>query len=388
MEFNTFNNFDHFLSVEDLKQHEKVDYSLLESLSPTILTNGQYGDNLGDSFLHLLTEDSPSLVNVATPVTPPQIISRPTKLIAPPPMPKIVQEEDDIDDDEEEEDEDDTKKVTKPLDPTRIWSEVYRNKDVVGNGEFIIKMKTRRDQPSELLPDRLYCSLKYEIQLTAEGEFVRDLPFVMARISVVDEEKFKPVKKNNKTVVKGDVESALTHPPNTTNKALIKGTLKVQFDSIISYHHDKREVCLQVSLYLNNELEQPIVTLRSVPVKIFARKPNKKKPKTCTINRAPSTVKTKRNRESPIATNTVQEDERPTKVLKTESFNEFVSRLDELEKFLLNCTDIDRKRAMGVMFSKMSEMMKILAPTNPFAVLPYDEHLPTIDDSQLDLFLN
>jgi hypothetical protein len=379
MEFNAFSHFDPFLTVEDIK-HDKIDYSLLANLSPTILTEGQFGENLGDSFLHLLSsEETPSLV-VSPPETP-IVVTRPTKIILPPPMPKIFIEDEDSNhsmEDDEDFDEDYPKKVPKPLDPTRVWSEVFRNDAIVGDGNMSIKMKTRRDQPSELLPDRLYCSLKYEFQLQADGDFVKDLPFVMARISVVDEDKFKLIKKNNKTVVKGDVESALTHPPNSA-KSTIKGNLKVQFDSIISYHHDKREVCLQISFFLNNQLEEPILTMRSVPVKIFARKPNKKKHKKSEVNKAPSTAKRKRD----------PAPETPNKVMKvaenkTSTFDEFVTRLDELVEFNRNLSEADRKRAMSMMFSKMSDMMNRLAPMNPFATT----YVEQFDDSQFDLFLN
>lgn len=242
------------------------------------------------------------------------------------------------------EDEDNETVSKKEINPERTWSTAYKN-ELVGNGDVEISLKTRREKPTSLVPERLYSSLKYEVQITATGEFVRPLPFLLARISVVDAITLQPISKNNKAVTKGENESALTHPPNGPGN-IIKGAIKVQFDSSISYHHDKREVCLEINFFMNEALDQPVLTKRTVPVKMFARKPNKKQTKNVPLVQAPP-CSSKRKRDQ------VQEEPQ-SKIAKVDSFqlSDFEKKLDALVESSRSLSYEDRQRATGLIFSK------------------------------------
>src|SRR5690606_3349556 len=97
------------------------------------------------------------------------------------------------------------------IDMSRVWLDVFNNDKIIKKEELknvIVRSKTRRDKPLEAVPERMYSSLKYEIQLTASGQFIKNVPFILARIKVVDSKTFEVVKKNNKDVLKGVIESA------------------------------------------------------------------------------------------------------------------------------------------------------------------------------------
>src|SRR5690606_382584 len=116
------------------------------------------------------------------------------------------------------------------------------------------------------VPERMYSSLKYEIQLTASGQFIKNVPFILARIKVVDSKTFEVVKKNNKDVLKGVIESALTQSNN--DKHVFNGTLKVQFVDI-SYHHEKREFCWEIHYFTPDDLQNPIIIKRSAAFRVY-----------------------------------------------------------------------------------------------------------------------
>jgi len=90
------------------------------------------------------------------------------------------------------------------------------------------------------------------------------------------------VQKNNKGVLKGQVEVAITNSIENGNE--VSGILKVQFTDV-SYHHKKCDFCWEIAYYTPNELNEPILKMRSSAFKVFARKPsqiastNKKKRK-------------------------------------------------------------------------------------------------------------
>lgn len=264
------------------------------------------------------------------------------------PQERQIQHEQLVEEDQALEEEHETKKE---ISPERKWFTSYTNEPLVGSGDVEISLKTRREKPTSLVPERLYSSLKYEIQITATGEFVRSVPFLLARISVVDAKTFEPISKNNKAVTKGENESALTHPPNGPGN-IIKGTIKVQFDSSISYHHDKREVRLEMNFFLNEALDKPILTKRTVPVKMFARKPNKKHNKT-------EVTPTKRKREAEV-----KEEAQPAKIAKVAQpefqFSDFEKRLDSLVESSINLSYEDRQRATGLILQKFGLLQFVL----------------------------
>ncbi|KAL0477974.1 hypothetical protein AKO1_005324 [Acrasis kona] len=253
--------------------------------------------------------------------------------------------------------------VKKPTAPTQdnTWITVYDT--ISGPYDVEIQIKTRREKPISTVPDILYSSLKYELLISASGDFVREVPFLLARFSVVDAETFKPVcLENGKSVMRGEDEGALTHTP-TGPKDLIKGSIRVQFDSSISYHHAKRELCVEMSLFENEALQTPIFTKRTPPVKMYARKPNKKKIETS----APSTSVAKRKREDEPAI-----AQKIARVQVSEGFTEFSTRLDDLVLQSQAFSFEEKQRATALVLSKFGlSLPLILASQNPHSTLFY-----------------
>jgi len=370
--------FETFLADHSSKKEPKLQLEIphgdnsLQFLSPSVLS--AYDVGLEQIFQPLLDNDSPPR-NVATPTTfmdnneqfhfEPQVLNAPAFLGIHHPIEHLQQlpeskvlppQEDSM---EELEEEEPAKSSKKEIPLNRVWSTAFKKEALVGDGDVEITLKTRREKATNLVPERLYSSLKYELQITANGKFVRSLPFLLARIQVVDAKTFEPITKNNKAVTKGENESALTHPPNGPGN-IIKGAIKVQFDSSISYHHDKREVCLEIGFFMNEALDQPILIKRTVPVKMFARKPNKKPNKA--EKSAPAASASKRKRE-PEA---VEEQQQP-KIAKTQhssDFNDFVQRLDELVSQSQNLSFEDRQRATNLILSKFGLSVPFLFATN------------------------
>jgi len=234
-------------------------------------------------------------------------------------------------------------------DMNRMWVNVFHNDKYIKKEDLkdiIVKSKTRRDKPLETVPERMYSSLKYEIQLTASGPIVKNVPFILARIKVVDSRTFEIVKKNNKDVLKGIVESALTQ--GSQDKNIFNGTLKVQFMDI-SYHHEKREFCWEIHYFTPDDLQNPILIKRSAPFRVYARKPNQNRPK--------------RKKESDSSSR------KKKKVDQSPNFIEFCRRLEELVDFNKKLCEEERKRAMEMVFTKFMQVQQQQPLFNPYNML-------------------
>lgn len=177
---------------------------------------------------------------------------------------------------DDQKDEKDEKEL--PIDPSRVFSLVGKeakfafdeNKDRIK-----IEIKTRREKPSPLIPDRLYSSLKYQLKQTATGRFCEKLPFLHSVATVVDASTKERVKKNGNDVLKGTVECSLSKPGKATVCEL-RGEMTIQFTDL-SFHHDRREYCLEINYYLPNDLKTPVLCYRTPSFRVYSRKPAKAK---------------------------------------------------------------------------------------------------------------
>jgi hypothetical protein len=128
-------------------------------------------------------------------------------------------------------------------------------------------------QPSDVVPDNIYSSLKYEIRSTVNGTLVQEVPFLLAKISVIaatGEEIKKSVDKSS--VLKGTVEASMNKLPDNT----LEGILKVQFAEV-SFHHDNKSFLFEIKYFMPNHLNEPVHVARSAPFKVLARKPSQGK---------------------------------------------------------------------------------------------------------------
>lgn len=262
---------------------------------------------------------------------------------------------------------------------TRGWTVIASKLEL---DSLSIKLKTRRDAPTDTVPDKMYSSLKYEVHLTAIGESIRKLPFLLARATVVDSETLQKVTVNTGSVLKGDIEASMSKiPSGPTN--MVKGMLKIQLNSELSYHHEKRLLCLVVEFFEPEALDSPVIISRSACVKCYARKPNKKHPKPSAKKQLTETASSSKKRkksqemEEPSAkkakpSTTTQ----PIVVEQSDEFSNFKKRLDDLMDVNATLKDDVRSMCMNYMFEKFvlsdpTLARKVLMPAivNPFAAM-------------------
>lgn len=224
------------------------------------------------------------------------------------------------------------KKDSSPMatNTNRVWSTVFVDPSAQDLTTEVL-MKTRRDKPSEFLPDKMYSSLKYEIIQKAKGKLLSNVPLLLCRAAVVDATTFEEIKKK-KPVLKGTIESALTKEPTNKSADEFECKMKVQFD--FSYHQDKRLVALELRFYLNDKLDQPIMIKRSCPLKVYARKPNK----------------TKRKREE-------DKEEKIKKIKETQEneFNDFAGQLEKCFEMANKFAGEEKKLAVFTIMQKFAQ---------------------------------
>ncbi|KAL9642735.1 hypothetical protein ABK040_009812 [Willaertia magna] len=222
-------------------------------------------------------------------------------------------------------------KAEVPTDTSRIWSTSFKDEGTVGNGDIQILIKTRRDKPSEYLPDKMYSSLKYELIQTAKGDFLKNIPFLLCRATVIDSTTLEEIKKQ-KPVLKGNVEVALTKPTTSKKDDEFECRMKTQFD--FSYHQDKRLISMELKYYLPDQLEQPILIKRSCPLRVYARKPNK--------------PKRKKDQDK-------EEKLKKQKIEQQTSFNEFMQKLEHCFSLANSFAEEEKKKAMDIIMLKCSQ---------------------------------
>jgi hypothetical protein len=157
----------------------------------------------------------------------------------------------------------------------RKWHTVFVDPTLSGSLQVEVTSKTRCEEPSDEIPDKLYSSLKYEIRQQVSGKLCSEIPFLLARITVVDAVDFKEILKDKKSVLKGVVEGSCVKPP-TASEPRLEGTLKVQFTDV-SYHHKKRGFCFQISYFTPGNLDNAVLIKRSASFLVYARKPSQGK---------------------------------------------------------------------------------------------------------------
>jgi hypothetical protein len=162
----------------------------------------------------------------------------------------------------------------------RNWKTLFVNPVALSNPEDTslsakIDIRTRNDDPSKTVPERLYSSLKYEISHTIPIEmFGKDIAVIMAKVQVVNPYKHEEeiVKNNGKTVLKG--ASSMTPITINAKQDALTCKQKIQFTDV-SYHHEKKFFALKISYYKPANLKDPILVMLSAPFQVFARRPRK-----------------------------------------------------------------------------------------------------------------
>lgn len=152
----------------------------------------------------------------------------------------------------------------------RQWRILYINSEVISDDTNVeVIVKTRSDKPSAVVPERLYSSLKYMIEVLVSGSFLHKYPLLMAKIQVVNPETNKEIKKNSMPILKGITQGALTQDRSGSKLSM---KTKIQFLDV-SFHHGKSNFTLQLVFYLPSDLNTPVMIVRSAPFQVFARRP-------------------------------------------------------------------------------------------------------------------
>lgn len=221
-------------------------------------------------------------------------------------------------------------------DRSKISSWITVKSDVNKITNVSILSKTRREQYSEAFPERIYSSLKYCIQLSANKgiEFPKDKTFILARLRVVDSENYQTIEK----ALKSQVEVALTVTQMNKNSSNeLSGKLLIQFGDL-SYHKEKKEYCLEAHFYLPNDMQNPIHVERSAKFRVYARKPNKK-------------PYGKRKAE-----NNIEEPENKKKKDNSAIFKTFLEKLEGLVELKEKLCEQEKQQATDLVFSKFAQI--------------------------------
>jgi len=209
------------------------------------------------------------------------------------------------------------------INKNRGWFVVYSQ---TNDFTVIPYTKTRCDKPAEEVEEILYSSLKYEIKQKLIGNL--NFPFLLSKIYVVESNTGEIVQKNNKSVLKGQVEVAITNSSDKDSE--ISGILKVQFTDV-SYHHKKCDFCWEIAYFTPNELNEPILKIRSSSFKVFARKPSQ-------------VVSTKKKRK--------RDDQF--------DFDNFLQKFEDLVQYTKKLKMEDKKNAISLVTSKLLEFESLL----------------------------
>lgn len=286
-------------------------HSLLSPSSPPkmfLMPAQQTGTELDQAFAQLISDTPTTSV---TELVPNKKKVRPPPLMIPQPPQQAQQQQAAMLVQDESNNED------------RKWNCVFLDASYASLLRVQVTSKTRCEEPSEEVPDKLYSSLKYELRIQATGAICEQVPFLLARCTLVDAVEFAEVLKDSKSALKGVVEGSIVKPPATTEQKL-EGSLKVQCLDV-SYHHKKRGFCFQIAFYVPSNLDVPVMVMRSASFLVYARKPSQGK---------------KRKHADIVA----------------DTFGSFASKLDELVQCSKRMKPNERRTALEMVSSKMLEL--------------------------------
>lgn len=167
---------------------------------------------------------------------------------------------------------------TKQID--RKWKLTFQDDSLINASNTLnveLTSKTRCEEPADQVPENLYSSLKYQLCQKITGTFCTLIKMLVVRVVVVDSRSLQEVKKDNKPVIEGDTETSLhVKQDAATGERRLEAAIKVKFNDV-SYHHDNKLFCFQVSYFHPSNLQRPVVVYRSAPFKVLARKPSQGK---------------------------------------------------------------------------------------------------------------
>lgn len=243
----------------------------------------------------------------------------------------------------------------------RQWKVIYLSlqelqKCDTPQGMCRIYVRTRSEEPSVCVPERLYSSLKYEIHHEIPASiFGPKTPVMMAKVQIVnpnnaDEEICKT---NGTQVIKG-TSSMVAVTINQTMDALVCKQ-KVQFTDV-SYHHEKKFFAFKISYYKPNNLKEPMLVMLSAPFQVFARRPRKvKKTKKRKSEAVEETQKKKLKKEETEA----DRIKKMKQEVKATALQQFLDCLERLIQHKNALSEADRRVALDEVQKKLFKNMQL-----------------------------
>jgi hypothetical protein len=244
---------------------------------------------------------------------------------------------------------------------TREWFTLAQNNSVVKDARDVtLTFKCGRQEPTSEVGEKLYTRVKYGVITKVTGELANSVPFLFCRVRLVDDKTLEEILKNKKPVLAGITEAAIT-PTISQNKTgetearEFEGSLKVQFMDV-SYHHDRKEFALEVSYYLNDSLDTPVLVKLSPGFKVYARKQTQEKKKTSKKTSEKKTTSLSKKRK---VSSDDDDDDNSGRVVKKQkkaenALSEFTAILDDLIDDKMRClTPLERKNAIDLVVSTL-----------------------------------
>jgi hypothetical protein len=215
--------------------------------------------------------------------------------------------------------------------------------------ELSVKMKTRKDPLSEFIPDPMFSSLKYELHLFVSGPSIAELPYLFARVSIADSETLNktPVQIHSAALT-GVVEVSMSKSPSGPVDT-VKGILKIQVNSELSFHHHKKLLCLLVEFFEPKASNSPVAVMRSASVKCYARKPNKPK-KSVPISLSVIGAAKRKTQEEPPK---VKKKRSESNMYENIAFVNFKQKLDDLMEVNATYREDIRYSCFNYLFQKI-----------------------------------
>lgn len=138
---------------------------------------------------------------------------------------------------------------------------------------------TTRDESEPVYdtPCKMYSSLRYKLQykctVNVDGNELKENPkLLMCRVTVIDEDSAKEIKKDGKAIID---DSLISLKQTSSGGALsFEATHKIKFKDV-SFHYNKSKWRLLLQLFsdAHGSISTPVVVLKSAPFLVYARRP-------------------------------------------------------------------------------------------------------------------
>ena len=182
--------------------------------------------------------------------------------------------EEEVDQAEEEQDMEEDDESCLKSSGSRQWQKDNGQNNV--NGYNISVGITTRDEslPIYDTPCKMYSSLRYKLhyKCSVDSNQVSQPKLLMCRITVIDDESGKEIKKDNKPII----DDSLISLKNTTTGTfgVFEANHKIKFKSV-SFHHNKSKWRLLLQLFSdsNHSINTPVFVMKSAPFQVYARRP-------------------------------------------------------------------------------------------------------------------